>query len=298
MVVLPNGFELLRRMHTTPQQEIEHYLRTGEHDYLFLAWPGSNLIARARHGDTGLRRALIATVRSRTKHQSVPTALVDVDMAAYTRVKVAPMVRGLFPKSEQQIVLDVLQRSVVFLTPTNIEAVLGEARWLSTAWKLANLYLASFGAALLSEGAPRIVGLSEETTCYVSARYFDEDNRFSDFVVHEAAHVFHNCKRQMVGLRGTRTREWLLQIDFGKRETFAYACEAYSRLLELGNSQATRTTLLSELEQGPLPADERVDAGEYLDILHESIAARNGWKRILERCTPPRQTRHGERAAA
>ena len=297
MVVLPNGFDILRRMPTTPQQEVEHYLRTGEHDYLFLAWPGSNLIARAQHGDAGLRGALIATVRSRTKHASVPKALVDVDMAAYTRVKVAPMVRGLFPKSEHETVLDVLQRSVVFLTPANIEAVIGEARWLGTAWQLANLYL-SFGAALLSEDAPPIVGLSEETTCYVSAQYFDEDNRLSDFVVHEAAHVFHNCKRQTVGLRETRTREWLLQIEFGKRETFAYACEAYSRILELSNSQATRRTLLSELEQASMPADERVDASEYVDILRESIAARNGWKRILERCAPRRQTRRGEHAAA
>lgn len=285
-------------MQTTPQREVERYLRTGEHDHLFRAWTGSDLFVRARNGDAALRSALIATVQSRTKHASVPKALADVDMAAYTRAKVAPMVRGLFPKSEQDTVLDVLQRAVVFLTPANIEAVLGEALWLGTAWNLANLYLAGFGAAPLSADAPAIVGLSEETTCFVSAHYFDEENRFSDLVVHEAAHVFHNCKRQTVGLCETRTREWLLQIEFGKRETFAYACEAYSRILELCNGRATRRTLLSELEQGPMPADERVDAAEYLGILSEAVAARNGWKRILERCTPPRQTSRGVRAAA
>ncbi len=34
----------------------------------------------------------------------------------------------------------------------------------------------------------------------------------------------------------THQREWLLDIDFRKRETFAYACEAYSRILEAGST--------------------------------------------------------------
>jgi hypothetical protein len=55
--------------------------------------------------------------------------------------------------------------------------------------------------------APRLVGLSEETTCYVSPDYFAEDCPFADFIVHEAAHIFHNCKRATVGLRETRTKD-------------------------------------------------------------------------------------------
>ena len=69
----------------------------------------------------------------------VPEALIGLDLAAFARAKVAPMVRGLFPRGEQQTVLDVLARSVVFLTPDNIEQVLRRARWLKTAWDLANL---------------------------------------------------------------------------------------------------------------------------------------------------------------
>jgi hypothetical protein len=37
-----------------------------------------------------------------------------------------------------------------------------------------------------------------------------------------------------MGLPYTRRREWPLELAFAKRETFAYACEAYSRILELG----------------------------------------------------------------
>jgi len=36
-----------------------------------------------------------------------------------------------------------------------------------------------------------------------------------------------------------------------------------------------------------MPADDHVDYDEYVDILRQAVAARNGWKRILERCSAP-----------
>ena len=39
--------------------------------------------------------------------------------------------------------------------------------------------------------------------------------------------LFHNCMRRTIGLAETKGREWLLDIEYRKRETFAYACEAY-----------------------------------------------------------------------
>lgn len=145
------------------------------------------------------------------------------------------MVTGLFPEYERANVVEMLEKSVVFLTDENISQVLQDSR-LSTAWTLTNLYLLSVKGKPLSKKAPHIVGLSEETTCYGSHEYFHDDDRFADFVVHETAHVFHNCKRFTVGLPETRTKEFLLNIDFHQRETFAYACEVYSRILELSNA--------------------------------------------------------------
>lgn len=201
------------------------------------------------------------------------------------------MVCGLFPGPEQGPVLQVLERSVVVLTPENISSVLRETTWMHTAWDLANLYLTSAGADLLSASAPRLVGLSEEATCYLSLDYFREQGRFEDFLVHEAAHIFHNCKRGSIGLRETRRREWLLELEFAKRETFAYACEAYSRVLEQSHGIADRRRLLDELGQDTLPPSDAVDADEYLDMLREAVTARNGWKRILAWCSPRRPTR-------
>jgi hypothetical protein len=265
--------------------EIERYVRTGDSEPWLAAWPGANVIERERNGHDALKAALVAEVERRGTGRSAPLAIADADLPAFTRAKVAPMVRGLFPAREQDAVLKLLERSIVFLTPASILPVLRRRVWPRTAWSLANLYLGSIGAELLSPEAPRIVGLSEETTCYVSPEYFAEKNRFADFVVHEAAHVFHNCKRVTAGLPGTRTREWLLDIEFRKRETFAYACEAYSRILGFGRRSVDRMRLLPELEEHGIRGDDTVAPGELHDILREAVAARSGWKRILARCS-------------
>jgi hypothetical protein len=282
----------------SPDKAIERYLRSGDYDAGFRVWPGDNYIASAQYGEASLRKALISAVQCRTQKVTLPRALAEMDVVALTQEKVAPMVKGLFPPHEREAIDDVLAHSVVVLSPATINEVLEQTPWLSTAWDLTNLYLAGVGAELLAKDAPILVGLSEGTTCYLSANYFDATGRFDDFLVHEVAHIFHNCKRRILGLRETRRREWLLEIDFSKRETFAYACETYSRIHEVGGGLRARQSLLAEYAQGPMPADDRVEVGEYLDILREAVVARNGWKRILDRCSPPRQPRRGGVALA
>ena len=73
----------------------------------------------------------------------MPDALADLDLEAFAREKLLPMVRGCFPASEQTAVLDMLGRSVIFLTADNIEAVLHTTPFAGTAWTLATLYLLS-----------------------------------------------------------------------------------------------------------------------------------------------------------
>ena len=134
------------------------------------AWPG-DLMNRGRQQHADLRRALVAEVRRLAKgltHEPVPA---DVG-AAFTRAKIESMVRGLFPKAEQETVLATLEQSVVYVTNETIEPILLTNMWDSSAWDLANLYLLAVGAELLGDEAPRIVGISEETTCYVSPDYF------------------------------------------------------------------------------------------------------------------------------
>jgi len=285
-------------MTSSPQDEIERYLKTGRCDLDYAAWPGT-VFERALRAHDDLRGALVAEVRRVAGSRGVPESLADLDVVAFTRRRVEPMVRGLFPRVEQEAVLAVLERSEVFLTSANLDEVLRSTRWDRTAWDLATLYLASVGADLLDDEAPRIVGLSEETTFFVSSEYFDEEDPFADFVVHEAAHVFHNCKRRTIGLRETRRREWLLDIEYRKRETFAYACEAYARIVERAPRLAYRAALgVAFARERTTPTDDRVDRDELVDIVRDAAAVRNGWKRILARCAPPPQPTRAERLAS
>ncbi len=282
----------------TVTEEIERYLRTGGTDASLTAWTEGSFIARAQRAHADLRRALIREVRRLAAghaHEPLPVT----DTVALTRSKVEPMVRGLFPRVEQQHVLATIEKSIVFLTSANIERVLLDEGFDHAAWVLANLYLASLGAELLGDEAPHLVGVSQETTCYVSPEYFGEDDPFADFIVHEVAHIFHNCKRRTVGLPETRTKEWLLDIEYRKRETFAYACEAYSRVLERGRTAAQRRALAHEYgKTTERISDERVEPGEVAGIVAEAANARNGWKVILARCAAVRRRRSGAAAAS
>ena len=98
-----------------------------------------------------------------------------------------------------------------------------------------------------------------------------------------------NCKRATIGLRATRKKEWLLDIEYRKRETFAYSCEAYARLLERGKDLAERRALAEEYGRAVRISEERVDAAEVASIVREAAAARNGWNVILARCAPLRR---------
>ena len=264
--------------------EIERYLRTGETDPWRDAWPG-DIVERGSRGRAALRAALVQDVQRLAEgrsHEPVPEG-IGVE---FTRAKVEPMVRGLFPRAEQDVVLATLEKSVVYVTSETIEPLLMNHDYDSSAWDLANLYLGSLGADLLGEEAPRIVGLSESTTCYVSPAYFAEDDPFADFIVHEAAHIFHNCKRRRIGLRETRTKEWLLDIEYAQRETFAYSCEAYARVLGCAKTPAERRELAVEYGATVRISEKRVDPAEVASIVAEAANARNGWKVILGRCAP------------
>ncbi len=268
----------------TIADEIERYLRTGDGDMDGWAWPG-DFMERGRRQHADLRGALVEEVRRRAEgrtHEPVPESVG----VAFTRAKVEPMVRGLFSKVEQDVVLATLEKSIVYVTSETIEPLLLNHSWDRSAWDLANLYLLSVGAKLLGEDAPRIVGISEETTCYVSADYFAEDDPFADFIVHEAAHIFHNCKCRTIGLRGTRSKEWLLDIEYRQRETFAYSCEAYACIVARAKNRAERRGLAADYGSERRISDARVDPSAVASIVAEAASARNGWKVILARCAP------------
>ena len=187
---------------------VETFLRTGQtENTLATRWPGQNLVESSNAERAALRGALADEVQRRAGKVVLPSIPAPEKLHVLTRCRVEPMVRGLFPTVEQETVLALLERSVVFLTPDNIRDVLHGQTFEYSAWTIANLYLHSIGAELLGEDAPELLGLSQETTCFVTARYLEGRGKFDDFLVHEAAHVFHNCipcmnPRSSAGARG------------------------------------------------------------------------------------------------
>jgi hypothetical protein len=96
--------------------------------------------------------------------------------------------------------------------------------------------------------------------------------------VHEVAHIFHNCKRRTVGLPETRRREWLLDIAFPRRETFAYACEFYSWMLEHSSETGLRGRSAADVFRARRLTDDRVNLDEVADIVIEA-AGREVYKK-------------------
>ncbi|KYF70873.1 hypothetical protein BE15_30675 [Sorangium cellulosum] len=70
--------------------------------------------------------------------RTAPSVPEGVGLLELTRARIEPMVRGLFPAREHDAVLGVLESSIVFLTPHNIETLLAEVTWPGSAWTLAN----------------------------------------------------------------------------------------------------------------------------------------------------------------
>jgi hypothetical protein len=271
----------------TPAWEIRRFIKTGDYDLLYSAWTGGTFLEKAHKADLQMRTALVREVKRRAAGRTPPPVPEGHNAGQFVLGRVTPMVRGLFPAKEQQAILDLLEKGLVFVHHENIEALILEIQMTSSAWRIVNLYLGSLGLKGLDGQMSNIVGFSEEVAFYVSTTYFHDDDPFADWVVHEAAHVFHNRKRHLVGLPHTRTKEFLLPIAFRKRELFAYSCEAYARIVERAKGTADRLRLHQEFAANWTPPSEELelDLKEVNDVLAEAVAARNGWKRILQRCS-------------
>lgn len=268
----------------TQEKEIQRYIKSGEYNALHLSWPGDNIMERCQIAEHTLKKNLLEVVRKQANDKSPPSLPEDFDVSQFTISKIQPMVKGFFTPKERDSVLGLFRDSLVFITADNIDQVINNTSWLNTAWDIANLYLGSLDVPGLDGNKVGIVGLSEGQTFFVSMDYFEDEDPFADYVIHEAAHVFHNWKRKLAGLPQNPNREWLLPIDIRKRELFAYTCEAYSRILEQTKISADRRRLHADYVSNWIPSADNLDQNELKDVLFEAVTARSGWKRILQRC--------------
>lgn len=269
---------------STPNDDVRLYLETGKYDQLAHGWPGRNIWDQWAARSAAMREALIARVAPHVERQ--PKSNLAAELHVEARRRIAPMVRALFVEQEQDVVLDAISSGFVLISADTIIPLLQDETDLKTAWRLAMMFLKGASALEIKGEDVDAVGMNDGLASYIIADEVFPSAPFMDVIVHEAAHAFHNCKRAGLGLAATRYREWLLNIAYGKRETFAYACEAYSRIVADAHSVRDRRAYLEELKRSPPPPDDRVDYTEYLHIMAHAIEGRNGWRRILAACAP------------
>jgi len=100
-----------------------------------------------------------------------------------------------------------------------------------------------------------------------SGSAYQTDDPYSDVVVHEAAHMLHYLKPSHYGLQVRRGQERFVDTEFRHRELFAYACEAYSRVV-----------LLGDLEREALDNLGAVDTGvKVLNLEHQRVSSTRNW---------------------
>lgn len=281
--------------------ELARYLATGHHDEDgWRRYEGRTAIEQMIAHSSALRTALLQRVAELEVGGREPSLPVQRLEASWLREKLRPMVEGLFVPDEQPPVLEFVEGSVVFLTADTVHQLLPDLRWDHTAWNIARIWLDSINAPPLSDEAPGLLGLSEEKTCYVSLRYFKdfEDDPFADYVVHEVAHIFHNNKRRYIGLPPRGRREWMLELEFRRRELFAHACEFYSRIAARASNRREREALVEAFAPRAEGFADQLDPHELVDILRQAARARSGWRAILRRCAPPPKSRVRRTTAA
>jgi len=272
------------------EHEVAHYLATGEHDAnAWRRYPGRNAMEQMNAQADTLRNALLNRVRELEGCRAPCRVVLGQISPQYLEGKLAPMVTGIFNPEDQAVVLETLVNSIKFLTRDEAHRVLEESGWPKTSWDVARIWLDSIGAEPLSPGADGLLGLSENQRCYVSMRYFEdvEADPFADYVVHEAAHLLHNNKRRYLGLPERGRSEWLLDIEFLRRELFAYGCEFWWRISTAAQAKKDRVALIDELTLRLELFESEFDPEEMGAMLRAAARARNPWKALARTCKPP-----------
>ena len=256
---------------------------------------GRELLARAQRPRC-FRRALVSTVRQRTPHAMVPAALAASTSSPSRAPRSSRWCEGCFPRTSRSRCWRARSLGRLPDAGHHRQVLLETTLWLSYGLGSGQPLPRELSApSRSSEDAPshrwaergddllRLVGLLQRV-----------EDPFDDFVVHEAAHIFHNCKRRTVGLAQTPPARVAARHRVPKARDVRVRLRGLQPRPRAWQQPAARRLLLPEIEEGPVPPDDRVDPVEYIDILREAIAARNGWKRILRRCSPAKVPRYRE----
>lgn len=263
---------------------LERFLRTGEETW---DGAGSGRFTRAQlDQDKGFSQAAKTSLRTLF---SLLAALLPADSQLVPAVdpesirqRVEPMVKGLVQRDWQDVALRELARRTFVLnyqgTRAALEAELSTG-WLKTAWQVLWACFEDYG---LKPAGLQIEcdGLSGGEFAHVRWPAYETSDAYSDVVVHEAAHLLHYLKPEHHGFHVRRGQERFVDVEFRHRELFAFACEAYSRVV-LQGERKSRMSFAARMRE-----DAFTFSLDHLDdvaaLVLTAAGARSGWLVIGE----------------
>lgn len=115
---------------------------------------------------------------------------------------------------------------------------------------------------------------------------------YSDVIVHEAAHLLHYLKPEHNGLHVRRGQERFVDVEFRHRELFAFASEAYSRVMR-HRERKPRISFAEKMQEDAF-SFPRGHIEEVAALVLTAARARNGWRVIREASVIHKIRRHAK----
>ena len=262
---------------------IERFLRTGEETW---EGAGSGRFSLAQFkGDEAYTRATKTALRNLldllanllpAEARAIPPVPAET-----IRQRIDSMVTGLVPGDWREVALrEITARTFVLNLPGAMAAIEAELStcFMGDAWRI---LWALFGDHGLKPDDIK-VGCDGLAGDFAHVRWsaYQTKDPYSDVVVHEAAHMLHYLKPSHYGLHVRRGQERFVDTEFRHRELFAYACEAYSRVVLHGERKlrvAFAEKMLDVAFSFPRSQIEEVAA-----LALRAARAWNGWRVIRE----------------
>jgi hypothetical protein len=262
---------------------IERFLRTGEETW---EGAGSGRFSLAQFKeDEAYTRATKTAIRNlfdllANLLPAEARAILPVPPEAI-RQRIDPMVTGLVPGDWREVALrEITARTFVLNLPGTMAAIEAELStcFMGDAWRILWALFGDHGF----KPDDIAVGCDGLAGDYAHVRWsaYQTKDPYSDVVVHEAAHMLHYLKPSHYGLGVRRGQERFVDIEFCHRELFAYACEAYSRVVLQGERKlriAFAEKMLDAAFSFPRGQIEAIAA-----LVLRAARVRNGWRVIRE----------------
>jgi hypothetical protein len=197
------------------------------------------------------------------------------------RQRIDPMVKGLVQGDWRELALRELGQRTFVLNFQGAKAAMDvelPSCDMESAWRILWALYGDYGLKP-DDVEMACDGLAGEFA-HVRWSAYETKDPYSDVVVHEAAHLLHYLKPRNYGLHVRRGQERFADVDFCHYELFAFACEAYSRVVLRGDRKS-RISFAEKMQEGAI-SFPRGQIEEVAALVMNAARARNGWRVIRE----------------